>query len=211
MRSKLGVQVLGSVEGHAKGVSYAVPVQETDQQGALEANEWQAGEWAQVPQFRRQGSFTLQAPKPSRILLCPHRAPLPKHPTSPGAQRGRASRAHRSQACFRVRNKELTSSQQPGFCTEVRPVLRPALQLGHAGGWGRWAGQRTPTGAQQEGPALTLTAWSVAGHGPCFPPPAHAVQRGPGRTLPGLQSRGRAELCRDSGSRGSRALIPSPS
>lgn len=99
MRSKLGVQVLGSVEGHAKGVSYAVPVQETDQQGALEANEWQAGEWAQVPQFRRQGSFTLQAPKPSRILLCPHRAPLPKHPTSPGAQRGRASRAHRSQAC----------------------------------------------------------------------------------------------------------------
>lgn len=100
---------------------------------------------------------------------------------------------------------------EPQGHTEVRPVLRPALQLGHAGGWGRWAGQRTPTGAQQEGPALTLTAWSVAGHGPCFPPPAHAVQRGPGRTLPGLQSRGRAELCRDSGSRGSRALIPSPS
>ena len=36
MRSKLGVQVLGSVEGHAKHVSCAVPVQETDQQGALE-------------------------------------------------------------------------------------------------------------------------------------------------------------------------------
>ena len=49
MRSKLGVQVLGSVEGHAKRVSCAVPVQETDQQGALEANEWQAGSGPKSP------------------------------------------------------------------------------------------------------------------------------------------------------------------
>ena len=49
MRSKLGVQVLGSVEGHAKPVSCAVPVQETDQQGALEANEWQAGSGPKSP------------------------------------------------------------------------------------------------------------------------------------------------------------------
>ena len=49
MRSKLGVQVLGSVEGHAKPVSCAVPVQETDQEGALEANEWQAGSGPKSP------------------------------------------------------------------------------------------------------------------------------------------------------------------
>ena len=101
---------------------------------------------------------------------------------------------------------------EPQGYTEVRPpVLRPALQLGHAGGWGRWTGQSTPTGDQQEGLALTLIAWSVGGHGPCCAHPAHAVQRGPGRTLPGLQSRGRAELCRDPGSWGPRALVLSPS
>ena len=132
------------------------------------------GEWAQVPQFRRQGSFTLQPPSHQGSFSAFTEPPFPSIPP-PLEPREAEPQGH----------------------TEVRPVLRPALQLGHAGGWGRWAGQRTPTGEQQEGPALTLIVWSVGGHGPCSPPPAHAVQRGPGRTLPGLQSRGRAELCRD--------------
>ena len=132
------------------------------------------GEWAQVPQFRRQGSFTLQPPSHQGSFSAFTEPPFPSIP-SPLEPREAEPQGH----------------------TEVRPVLRPALQLGHAGGWGRWAGQRTPTGEQQEGPVLTLIVWSVGGHGPCSPPPAHAVQRGPGRTLPGLQSRGRAELCRD--------------
>lgn len=115
-----------------------VPALGPDQQGAPEANEWQAGEGAQDPTpptpgspFRRQGSFTLQAPKPSRIFLCPHRGPPPKCPASPGAQRGRASRAHRSQASC--------SQTCPAVGTSrwVRQVDRPKHpDRGPAGGAG---------------------------------------------------------------------------
>ena len=90
------------------------------------------------------------------------------------------------------------SPERPQGHTEARPpVLRAALQLGTQVG-----------GAGGAGWDLNLVV--CGGPGPCWAPPAHAVQRGPGRTLPGLQ-RGRAELCREPGSRGPRALVPSAS
>lgn len=76
------------------------PVLGTDQQGAPEANEREAGEGAQFPQFGRRGSFLPPRPQALEESSFPLQNP-PSHtshfPLSPETQSINGPRAHRSQ------------------------------------------------------------------------------------------------------------------